>query len=217
MIMRPPLFLTLLTLTALPQTAWAVKPITYPGGVTVMNMNDGNSNSLHVLYTFTPRFSAGIKATYDRNDDYGTAMVDTNILLKRWNMPDSQGNLFLNLGAGAAYSDAGDFDSETTPALAGGILADWEDRRYLISYENEYLMAGDIDSSFHQSGRVGIAPYVAEYGALHTWLMLQVDHHPEQDDTLTLTPLVRLFQGDYLGEVGVSDKGKLLLNLNANF
>ncbi len=209
--------LCLFALIAMPESALAVKPITYPGGATVMSMNDGMENTLHVLYTLTPRFSTGIRTTYDRTDDYGVAMVEGNFLLNRWNAPDSQGNLFLTLGAGGAYSDKEKFDKETTPALAAGVLADWEDRRYLISYENEYLMAGDIADAFHQSGRIGIAPYVAEYGALHTWVMLQIDHHLEQDDPVTLTPLIRLFQGDYLGEVGVSDTGKLLLNLNANF
>lgn len=195
----------------------AVKPISYPGGVTVMSMNDANMHQLHVLYTFTPRFSLGPKLAYDRENDYTATMVDANFLLKRWNNPDSQGNIFVNLGVGSAYSDAGDFDHETEPAFSGGVLADWEDRRYFTSYENQYVDAGDIDSAFHQSARVGVAPYVAEYGELHTWLMLQVDHHPEGENTTSVTPLVRLFKGTYLGEAGISNHGDILFNVNTVF
>ena len=43
--------------------------------------------------------------------------------------------------------------------------------------------------------RIGWAPYEGSYGELHTWLMLQVEHLPENDDTTIITPLLRLFKG----------------------
>ena len=59
---------------------------------------------------------------------------------------------------------------------------------------------------------MGVAPYIGDYGDTHTWLMLQVDHNPSQDDDITFTPLIRVFKGEYLAEAGVSDQGDVLFN-----
>ena len=58
----------------------------------------------------------------------------------------------------------------------------------------------------------GWTPYKGDYGDLHTWLMFQVDHMPEADNNLTVTPLVRFFKNVHLLEVGVNNRGKLLFN-----
>jgi hypothetical protein len=52
------------------------------------------------------------------------------------------------------------------------------------------------------AARVGYAPYEGDSGDLHTWLMLEIDHRPEDDDPITATPLVRLFKGPLLLEMG---------------
>ena len=92
------------------------------------------------------------------------------------------------------------------------IAADWEDRRFFTSYEGRLTYAGDIDKFFMQKARVGVAPYIGDYGDLHTWLMLQVDHNPKKTDTVEITPLIRLFKGVNLVEVGANTKGDVLLN-----
>jgi hypothetical protein len=143
--------------------------------------------------------------------------VQLNYRLKRWNMPASQANLYMKSAAGLAYSDAGVFDSESEAAGFLGVAADWEDRRYFVSYENVAYEAGDIDSFFKQKARVGIAPYIGDYGDLHTWLMLQLEHMPEADDAMTLTPLVRLFKDDYLAEAGISEDGDIMINWIVQF
>ena len=77
--------------------------------------------------------------------------------------------------------------------------------------------AGDIDKSYWQQARVGVAPYIGDYGDVHTWLMLQVEHAPSDRYPVTITPLVRLFQGTKMLEAGVSTRGDVLLNLNLTF
>ena len=50
--------------------------------------------------------------------------------------------------------------------------------------------------------------------------MLQLEHHPESfndDEKVILTPLVRLFKGDYLVELGINNNGGPLLNWIARF
>lgn len=188
------------------------RPVSYPGAWTTMLMNNGDRYSVHQHYSPTARYSIGYRGEYWRGEDWQLHAVQLNNLLKRWNNPDSQANLYLKSGVGAAYSDDGDFDSKWQPAAYTGLAADWEDRRYFVSYENRYTEAGDIADFYQQAARVGWAPYVGDYGDLHTWLMLEVEHTPEASDHFTVTPLVRLFKGAHLVETGVSDNGDVLFN-----
>lgn len=207
-------FLVLLAL--LVNMIWAysaqARPVSYKGGWTLMVDNNSDVNAAHLHYSPTAHTSVGYKFENWRDKEMVINAVQVNNLLKRWNEPESQANLYLKSGAGIAYSDKGDFDGKTELAAFTGIAADWEDRRFFVSYENRYTYAGDIDDFFAQSARIGIAPYIGDYGDLHTWLMIQVDHKPENNDTVTVTPLVRLFKSVHLLEVGVSNKGDALLN-----
>ena len=63
-----------------------------------------------------------------------------------------------------------------------------------------------------QSARVGWAPYEGDYGDLHTWLMLEVSHLPENKDNFEITPMVRLFKDVHLLEAGMNTKGEILFN-----
>lgn len=188
------------------------RPVSYPGGITAMTMNNGDMNSLHLHYSPTAKYSLGYKFEHWRDGEYTINAVQMNNLLKRWNMPDAQANLYLKSGAGIAYSDKGTFDGETAPAFFTGLATDWENRRFFVSYENRYTEAGDIDDFYMQSARIGITPYIGDYGDIHTWLMLQVDHVPENDDQLTVTPLVRFFKDVHLLEAGISNKGTVMFN-----
>ena len=188
------------------------RPVSYPGGWTSMLMNNGDMNSLHIHYSPSAKYSVGVRSAYHRDDDYWHNTLQVNNLLKRWNNKDSQANIYLKSGVGVAYSDAEEFDGKTEPALFTGIASDWEDRRFFISYENRYIEAGDIDDHFMQSARVGVAPYIGDYGDLHTWLMLEFEHEPEANDNFTVTPLVRLFKGVHLMEAGISNHGGVLFN-----
>ncbi len=188
------------------------RPVSYPGGITTMIMNNGDMHSLHLHYSPTAKYSVGIRSEYRRGADYLLNSVQVNNLIKRWNERDSQANLYLKSGIGVAYSNDGDFENETSAAAFTGIAADWEDRRFFVSYENRYIEAGQIDDRFMQSARVGIAPYIGDYGDIHTWLMLEIEHEPEDEDNITVTPLVRFFKGVHLVEAGISDQNDVLFN-----
>lgn len=205
------LFLSVISSSAL------ARPVSYPGGWMAMQMNDAASNALQIEYSPTNTYSIGYTAEYWREEEWQLHGLAFNKLLKRWNNHDSQGNLYLISAAGLAYSDFDNFDNKTEAAGFAGLEADWEDRRFYTSYENRLIYAGDIDKEFRQKARVGVAPYIGEYGDLHTWLMLQVDHAPSDKDHFTVTPLVRLFKGTNLLEAGVSNKGTVLFNFTHTF
>lgn len=193
------------------------RPISYPGGWTLMQMHDATMSSLHVHYTPTPRYSIGYKTEYWHGEDWSFQGIKINYLVQRWNSPASQANLYLKTAGGIAYSDNGAFDGKTEPAAYTGIAFDWEDRRYFFMYENRANYAGEIDTSLMQKARVGIAPYIGDYGDLHSWLMLEVDHSATRQEELIVTPLVRLFKGDYLGELGMSHRGDVMFNVMIRF
>ena len=196
----------------LPTFAFA-RPVSYPGGITLMQMNDMDSNSIHLHYSPTAKYSIGYKGEYWRDEKWQIHGTQLNNLLKRWNKPASQANVYLKSGIGIVIADNNDTDF----GAFTGVSLDWENRRFFTLYENRVYDAGDIGRFFSQKARVGIAPYIGDYGDFHTWLMLQVDHRPEADDPITVTPLVRFFKDVYLAELGISEDGDALINLIIRF
>jgi hypothetical protein len=206
---KPVLLLALGLCLALPAQA---RPIAYPGGWSVMTMNDPYMNTLEAFYTPDPSYSLGWRHDYWRDEEANMDALQFNYLLKRWNNPGSQGNFYLKAGTGAAYG--GD---DTAAAFYGGMDADWESRRWFVSYGNTFTKAGSIKSDATHTARIGIAPYIGDYGDIHTWLMLQADYWPGREDNFSLTPLVRLFHGAVLGEAGVNLDGGAFFHLMLTF
>lgn len=205
------LYLLLFTCAFLAPPAMA-RPVSYPGGWTFITENDGDANAALLHYSPTAYTSLGYRFEDRRDQDFGIHALQMNNLLKRWNAKDSQANIYLQSGLGAAYSDEGEFNGETELAAFTGLALDWENRRYFASYKNRYVDAGDYADFYAQSARVGVAPYIGDYGDLHTWLMLDVKHTPEAENHVSVTPLVRLFKSTHLVEAGISNHGEVLFN-----
>lgn len=196
-------------LILLAPTAAYARPVSYPGGITVMAQHNDETTSTHVHYSPTAKYSIGHRYEINREEDFQMQAAQLNYLVSRWNGAGTQANLYFKMGLGAAYNDNGPGSD-----VAGfvGMAADWETRKYFVSYSNRYLDAGKIANSFEQHARIGIAPYVAEYGSLHTWFMLEAHYSKKAEDPFRLTPLVRFFKGPALFEAGVSTSGSALFN-----
>ena len=203
--------LGVLGLLIIPTVAQA-RPVSYPGGVTAMFTNNGDVNSAHVHYSPTAKYSLGYKYEHWRDRDFNMHALQLNNLIKRWNKKETQANFYIKSGVGVVHSLDDSVTDKNDFAAYTGLSLDWESRRFFTSYENRYTDAGDIDDFFMQSARVGVAPYIGDYGDLHTWLMLEVEHSAKSDDKFTITPLVRMFKGVHLVEGGVSNRGDVMFN-----
>lgn len=191
------------------------RPVSYPGGWTVMQTNNGDYSALHAHYSPTFRDSIGLYSERNWSSDWHFTGVQYNRLVKRWNTSNSQANLYFKAGAGQVDPFGDDMESEAAGFV--GISADWETRRWFVSYEGRAYDLGFTQDT-RQSARVGIAPYIGDYGDLHTWLMLEVRNLPEAETPTTVTPLVRFFYDVQLLEIGYTPESEeLMLNWIVRF
>ena len=49
------------------------------------------------------------------------------------------------------------------------------------SYNIDAIKSTTVDSIFMQKAKFGFAPYLAGYGKLHTWLIYELSHMPEDN------------------------------------
>lgn len=192
------------------------KPLSYVGGTMAMIENDETGNTFSLDYTFTPQFAAALYAKHEigERENFTAVGPQLNTLVKRWNLEDGQGNIFWMNGVGGAFKDNGKGDHFSAWT---SVLADYETRRIFFSYEARIMYVQGTEKSFWQRGRVGFAPYLANYEDLNTWLMVQVDHHPDKTHAGAVTPLLRLFYKTLLVEGGISTRGTVMFNLVKQF
>lgn len=206
--MRPLALIYALAVTSLLGFEAHARPVSYPDGWTVMQRNNADFSSAHIHYSPTFQDSIGLYVEQNWTDDATFYGLQYNRLVKRWNGEGSQANFYAKLGAG--YADA--FDDEGDLSGFAGLSVDWETRRWFTSYDIRATDFAD-NQSVHHSARVGVAPYIGDFGDLHTWLMLEVANHPEGDEPLTTTPLVRFFKGVQMVEIGYTvERERALLN-----
>ena len=81
------------------------RPISYPGGWTLMQANDFSKHSFHVHYSPSIDYSIGYRAEYWREKEWQFHGLQLNYLIKRINKPRSQTNFYLKNGIGLATSN----------------------------------------------------------------------------------------------------------------
>jgi hypothetical protein len=186
-----------------------------------MQYNEADNSSLLVHYTIDPKTAVGFRVEDRTYGDHVFIGGQLNHLVKRWNAPGSQANLYFKTGLGIAEGDFNTLESSTRAAGFARVSGDWENRRWFISGDL-YAYGVEGQTVTGQQARIGVAPYVAEFGALHSWLMLQADwkqnaNELQGEEDFTLTPLVRFFEGSALLELGYSTNDEPLVNFIYRF
>ncbi|MEO0974886.1 MAG: hypothetical protein AAFX85_17495 [Pseudomonadota bacterium] len=179
----------------------AARPVSYVGGWTVVQAHDRQATSALSHYTLDRSTSLGWRSEWDRQGEFALHGPQATRLLHRWYGNEYQANFYAYVAAGLAHG----VDSNPAAARFGaltGVIADWETRRWFASYRSRLVEAGDVGGNFGHAVRTGFAPYLGDTGALHTWLMVEVDHRPENGEPVGVTPLLRLFKGEALLEMG---------------
>lgn len=196
------------------------RPISYPNSWTFMQQHNWEKTTLHIHYSPNAKNSIGFLGAYYEDEKDRLNALQWNHLLFRKNQKKSQANLYSKIYLGRLEKEI----SQTNIFHGAFNLSfDWETRKHFLLYAAgiEHTDEPFTDSNtFHQKARIGIAPYVAPYGKLHTWLMLQIEHHPDDTDSdnrIIITPMIRFFKGDYLCEIGLNSNNQILFNTIIRF
>ena len=188
------------------------RPVSYPKGKTIMLMNNAYKNTLHFHYSPTSKTSLGYKFEHWRKNKFIFNGIQINNLVKRLNQPESQANFYIKTGLGSSVSLKKISNNKQYFSGFAGIAIDWETQRFFTAYENRYTEAGETKNFFNQSVQLGLAPYIGDYGDLHTWLMVKLENTTIDNEVLQITPHLRFFKGTHMLEIGSSLKGKKMIN-----
>ncbi|MBL7661479.1 hypothetical protein JNK13_01885 [bacterium] len=205
--------LFVLTIFLLPQYVKA-HPVTFKGGIAVMDYISPGRNDLMLHYSFSARQSVGLGVSRVEIADRDVNFIypHFNFLIYRENAPDYQANFYLMAGAGLA-----DFDGDIKLASFAGLQLDAESRRLYSAFEiNELQSEGSLD--VHRLKlRLGAAPYLAEFDELNSWILAEINYKPDSEDEIEGGPLLRFFKSNVFWELGVTTRGKVMGTLMVHF
>ena len=170
------------------------RPISYSGGSTAMLITDNMKDSVYYHYSPTYKYSVGIETVKDLIFDQEYSYLRFTYLMNRKNTRHSQRNLYFQSGISSKGRDN----------VFYGIHGDWETRRVFTGFGFKEVenTTKDYQDYFLQAG---IAPYIGEYGDLHTWLMLKSKKNTLTSEWQTY-PVLKFFKGDFLIEFGYDSK-----------
>ena len=170
------------------------RPISYSGGSTLMMFSDNMKDSLYYHYSPSYKYSVGIENLKDKNlrDEY--SYLRFTYLINRKNSLHSQRNLYFQSG----------LSSKSGNDLFYGIHGDWETRRWFLGFDTKKV-ENRLKSYNQNHVQIGFAPYLGEYGDIHTWLMLKTKKTSIKDKRSSY-PALKFFKGNTLLEFGYNNK-----------
>lgn len=194
-------------------TAATAHPVSFDGAYQLMLGTAGDVQNLEFYRSYSARTAWGLHAMrFEDDEDEIFAGLQHNWLLKRWNLPSAQANVYTGLGAGFA----GEVGNGASPAGIGFFRADYETRLVYTAVDAKWVESEDVSRGVF-SASAGIAPYKAEFDQLNTWLILQVEHVTGMEDKIEIIPKVRFFKGPYFLELGSTLRGKPVVNFMIHF
>lgn len=143
------------------------------------------------------------------------AYLRSNHLLKRWNLPAAQANVF---GWGGLGSARGSTFEDREFAQNAGVQFDYETLRVYGSIKTDWQHAQDAFAHRVDTLQLGYAPYPHAYDGIATWVLLQARTYTGGlYDGVELAALLRLFRGPLWLEAGATADGTLQAMIMFNY
>lgn len=204
--------------TLLSSCAFA-KPIAFANGSTLM-AEYGGPTMQEAQGFYSPAYWWSTGAGFlrleaeDEAFDREIAYLRGNLLVKRWNLPGAQANIFSYAGVGSATGS--DFGGSQT-AWNAGLQGDYETRRVYLSVKSDGQYAQAFDHRIN-TAQVGLAPYVHDWDRLATWVVVQARQYSGGlYEGTEWAGFLRFFKGPVWFEIGATEDGDLQTMLMVNF
>ena len=176
-------------------SAISAHPVIFKNGKVFWLTQNPSFNDIRFGVSKTSNWLIGGRFLEDRKSNETFALINNNYLAKRWNNRNSQANVYLLSSVGLNTKN-----SKGTSTV--GVHADWEDRQYMVMQMIEYY---SHNSAWISNTRLAYSPYKVDYSKMSTWLIAQYRIEYKQEEySFMLMPIVRLFKGNYLVEIGAN-------------
>lgn len=160
-------------------------------------------------YALTPRDAIGLSTLSMRSDDETLTRqlneATYTRLLRRWNLPEAQANVWFIGGLGTLTGP--DFAGAKTMATPG-LQVDYETTRIYTSATARLYRAEGINHDFF-SARAGFSFYEVDYDQTQPWLIVEVRRMNGLSDATEVTPMLRLIHKRYFVELGVNNAAQI--------
>jgi hypothetical protein len=200
--------------------AVSAHPVTFKGGNAFYATRQQGMVRYEMNHTFSRHIALG--TTYISMDlpDFGldAGLATASVLAYRRNGNGSQGNVYLTAGGG--YGDLGDGSGGAFLGM-GNLQIDFETSRIYAAVVGSSFYLSPLGTSLYPGGvygvqgRFGLAPYVARFDELQSWLVLQAGGSSVAEPMLT--PMLRFFYRTVLWEVGFNQHGEPWLQLMVHY
>ena len=181
------------------------RPISYPGGSTIMGFSNHLKESIYYHYSPSYKYSVGVENLKNKYYQTNLSYLRLTYLLKRKNTKNSQLNIYFQSGIR--------FDKFHDSFF--GLRGDWETRRWYVDFNYKELETNNLTNT-DQYYQAGFAPYLGEYGDLHTWVMLKTRRN-SLTKKWSAYPVIKFFKGDLLFESGYSRDNEWDIHLMYRF
>jgi hypothetical protein len=209
------------------------KPIAFADATTFMHERDGNMLQTELFYAPKHWWSIGLARSQMQSDDnlrqMETSYLQVNFLVKRWNLPGAQGNLFASAGYGYAHSVKEEVAGIAHPGHLLSQRAEYSENANRLSVQGDYETR-QIYTSFkvdtHRTPQfyeridtlqVGFSPVAHDYDDLAVWFIAQAKKYRGMNDKTEVGALVRFFRKNVWVEIGMTEQRRTQMMLMVNY
>ena len=170
-------------------------PVIFKGGKLIWLIDSSDITDIRFGKTFTKKFYSGIRVFNDKYSDQSYITSNNNLLIKRWNGPSYQANIY-------ALSSIGlNIDSEKSMYHIG-FHSDWENRRFIVMHMIEYSSFNELTKN---SIRLGFTPRITDYKETAVWLIGRYSNQSfDNKNDESIMPVIRILKRNYLVEFGAN-------------
>lgn len=167
-----------------------------------MLMSDFSMNRKELMLNYSPLLghAFGIETMWMRGDKQTNLITNINYtgLIKRWNMPSGQANLWFMTGIGEASGDSSGF------SYSPGFQFDYETTRIYFLVKSRMIRAPHLQYDTY-SVQGGFSFFETNFDETQPWFVVEARTTENMAMRNEVTPLLRLINQNYFLELGITN------------